>query len=58
MGSCCIIQVLVPQLILVVCDNLKGQDGVGAWGEAQERGGICIQVADSRCCTAEANRML
>ena len=58
MGSCCIIRVLVPKLNLVLWDNLKGWDGVGAGREVQERGGTCILVADSRCCTAEANRIL
>ena len=31
----------------VLCDNLKGWDGVGGGREFQEEGDICIPMADS-----------
>ena len=31
----------------VICDDLEGWDGVGYGKEIQERGDICILVADS-----------
>ena len=48
MGSCCI----TWELSAVLCDNVEGWDGVGAGGEVQEEGGICILTADSQSCTA------
>ena len=41
----------------MLCDDLDGQDGVGAgeWRESQEGGNICILRADSCCCIAEIN---
>ena len=38
----------------VLCHDLDGWDGV----EAQEGGGLRIQLADSPCCTAETNTRL
>ena len=43
MGICS----LQRELNLVLCDNLERQDGVEDGREAQERGDICIPVADS-----------
>ena len=43
---------------LVLCDNLEGWDRVEGRRELQEGGDICISVADSCCCTAEANTIL
>ena len=39
------------------CDNLEGWDGLGVGKEVQERGDVCIPMADSCCCMAEANTM-
>ena len=39
----------------MLCDGLEGWDGGGDGREAQERGDICILIADSHCCTAETN---
>ena len=41
-------------LSLVLCDGLEGWDGVGG-RETQDRGHICIHIANSCCCTAETN---
>ena len=32
---------------LVLCDDLEEWDGGGKWEEVQERGDMCIPVADS-----------
>ena len=32
---------------MVPCDNLEGWDGVGGGMDLQERGDICIPMADS-----------
>ena len=40
----------------MLCDNSEGWDGVG--GEIQEGGNICVHVADSHFCMAEANTIL
>ena len=42
----------------MLCDNLEGWDGLGAGKEVQERGDVCIPMADSCCCMAEANTIL
>ena len=44
---------------LVLCDDLKGQDGdKGLSGrEVQEGEDLCILMADSCCCLAETNTM-
>ena len=42
----------------MLCDNLEGWDRVEGRRELQEGGDICISVADSCCCTAEANTIL
>ena len=46
----------------MLCDDLDGQNGgLGGGGdgrEVQEGGDICIHIADSLCCTAEANKTL
>ena len=39
----------------MLCDNLKGWDGVGGGREVQEGGDICIPMADSCCYMAETN---
>ena len=41
----------------MLCDDLEGRDG-GVGKEAQERGDICIHIADSLCCTTETNTTL
>ena len=44
------------KLSLVLCDDPEGWNGeVGS--EVQERGDICIHMADSRCCTTETNTL-
>ena len=40
---------------LVSCDNLKGWGAEKNGGRAQERGDICIPMADSCGCMAEAS---
>ena len=42
----------------LLCDNLEGWDVVGGGREVQERGDICIPVADSCWCMAETNTIL
>ena len=41
----------------MLSDDLEGWDTVGG-REGSEGGGICILMADSRCCTAETNTAL
>ena len=53
MGTCCIAQGAHS----VFCDDLEGWDGGGGGRETQEGGDICIQIADSRHCTAETNTL-
>ena len=38
----------------MLCDDLEGWDGVGG-RKTQERGHICIHIANSCCYTAETN---
>ena len=42
----------------MLCDNLDGWDRVGGQGEVQEGEDICMLMADSLCCIAEANTIL
>ena len=42
----------------VLCDNLEEWDGVEDGGDVQEGGDMCILMADSHCCMAEANTTL
>jgi len=42
----------------VLCDNLEGWDGVGSGREVEEKGNICIAMADSCLCMAETNTTL
>ena len=42
----------------MLCDNLKGWDGVEVGGRFKVDGDICILMADSHCCTAETNTIL
>ena len=42
----------------VLCDNLEGWNRAGGGGEIQDGEGICIPMADSRWCLAEANTVL
>ena len=42
----------------MLCDDLNGQDRGGVRGRLKRKGGICIHIVDSRCCTAEANTTL
>ena len=42
---------IAQRTLSVLCGNLNGK-------EIQGRGGICIHVADSLCCTAETNTTL
>ena len=42
----------------VLGGGLEGWDGGVAKRNAQEGGGGCIPIADSRCCTAETNAAL
>ena len=42
----------------MLCDDLNGQDQGGVRGRLKRKGGICIHIVDSRCCTAEANTTL
>ena len=47
-------------LSLILCGDLEDWDGRG-WvggGDTQERGDICIHIADSLQCTAETNTVL
>ena len=39
----------------MLCDGLEGWDGLGGGREIQERGNICILMADSFCHVAETN---
>ena len=39
----------------MLCNNVEGWDGVREWEEVQGGGDICIPMADSSCCMAEAN---
>ena len=48
MTTCSIAQ---GTLLTVLCGDLNGN-------EIQKRGGMCINVADSLCCTAETNTTL
>ena len=51
--------VWLGKLHLVLCDNLKGWDGLRGGTEVQEGGDICIiLVADSCWCIAETNTIL
>ena len=43
---------------LMLCDNLEEWGGVGGGREVQERGNICISMADSCWCMAETNTIL
>ena len=49
---------LIQNLHLVLCDNVEGWDGVGGGGEAQERGDICVPMANSCWHMAETNTIL
>ena len=42
---------------LVLCDDTVEWDGMGGEREVQDRGDICILMADSCCCMAESNIM-
>ena len=42
----------------MLCDNLKGWDGVGGGREVQEGGDICIPMVDSCLYMAETNMLL
>ena len=42
----------------VLCDNLEGWDSVGNGKSVQDRGVLCIPVADSCRCMAEINTIL
>ena len=42
----------------MLCDNLKGWGGVGGVRELQQGGDMCIPMADSCSCMAEAHRVL
>ena len=42
----------------VLCYSLEGRDGVRGGREAQEGGGVCILMADSRCCMEEASTIV
>ena len=42
----------------MLCDNLKGWDGVRGGREFQDGGDIYIYMADSCCCLAETNAIL
>ena len=46
------------ELGLVPCDNSEGRDGVGGGREVQERGDVCIPVADSCWCVLETSTTL
>ena len=41
-----------------LCDNLEEWDGVGAGTKVQERGDICIPMADTGWCKAETKTVL
>ena len=41
----------------MLCDNLEGWDGMGG-GEVQEGVDVCLLMADSYYCVAEANTIL
>ena len=41
----------------MLCDNLEEWEEVGA-GREEEGGDICIPMADSRWCMAEANTII
>ena len=43
---------------MLLRDDLDGWDGAGDGREVQEEGDICIHIADSLRCTAEANTTL
>ena len=43
-------------VLMLLCDNLEGWDGVGR--RFKRKGDICILVADSHCCMAEPNTTL
>ena len=42
---------IAQELYAVLCGDLNGK-------EIQKRGGICVHIADSLCCTVETNRTL
>ena len=42
---------IAQELYTVLCGDLNGK-------EIQKRGGICVHIADSLCCTVETNRTL
>ena len=42
----------------MLCDALEGWGGERGGGDIQERGDICIHIADSGCCTAGTNTTL
>ena len=41
-----------------MCSVMTYRGGMGEVREVQEGGVICIHMADSHCCPAEANTML
>ena len=42
----------------LLCDDQMDGMGVGVGGGVPEGGGVCIHMADSLCCSAEANTTL
>ena len=40
---------------MVLCDGLEGGVGIGGGGKVKEGEDICIHMANSCCCMAEAN---
>ena len=41
--------------LATLCDGPEGWDEAAVETEAQEMGGTCIFIADSRCCMVETN---
>ena len=41
----------------MLCGDLDGWDGMECGTEVQERGDICLHIADSTCCTTENNTL-
>ena len=40
----------------MLCDNLEGWDGARGGRKVRDGGDMCILIADSCCCMAEANK--
>ena len=41
----------------MLCGDLDGWDGMECGREVQDRGDICLHLADSTCCTTENNTL-